>query len=392
MNYEALRSPQWAKYALWGLVALITLWETWFMPPVGPLATTITALHFLALLSIPRFPVSGGIATVLVGTACSLFNLQSGPTQVWGIMLALGLLWDRSRPVVAAMAWLITIAAQTVQTMYSPSDELTLPLLATFIGWFTVPCIVGGFLRQRRTIAQTQTAERNMRERLRTAEQDIATAARIHDSISGELAYVLRTAQRQQRLTHDASALAAWKDAEEHLVLARQGLDDVISQLTSSSGDDVDRHGRDSIRVPSEQRLADILRRWDDRLHAQGIDGGCKISGSCGNATDTPTTDIRSTVIADMLEELCVNIEKHLPARTGHYELSVLCSPTAVEITELCTWETPKRSDVRSARSGGLQLHRRTIERIGGNLRIDEQPNQWGCYLTVPLVDTRIND
>lgn len=362
------------------------------MPPIGPLATTITALHFLALLSIPRFPVAGGIATVLVGTACSLSNLQSGPTQIWGIMLALGLLWDRSRTVIAATAWLITVTAQTVQTMYSPSDELTLPLLATFIGWFTVPCIIGGFLRQRRKIAQTQTAERNMRERLRANEQGIATAARIHDSISGELAYVLRAAQRQQRLTHDASALAAWKDAEEHLVLARQGLDDVISQLTSSSGDDVDRHGRDSIRVPLEQRLADILRRWDDRLRAQGIDGGCKISGSCGNAADTPTADVRSTVIADMLEELCVNIEKHLPARTGHYELSVLCSPSAVEITELCTWETPQQSRVRSTRSGGLQLHRRAIEQAGGVFYINEQPNRWECYLLVPLAIIGIND
>ncbi|PST47102.1 hypothetical protein CPA40_01910 [Bifidobacterium callitrichos] len=405
--------------ALFVLAATLIEWAA--IPPIYPLTRLLCIIAVIAVILSPFLPRTASWL-IIAGVIARLFILDlSGPNPLWAAYLALALIgYDSSIPVAIGALTAISLA-ECVPVALSRFNALSATWvgMVNYVGMFVFATMIGMALRWRRQRDESRERAMDLERRqwrLDTLQRNTRLASRIHDSASGGLSYIALTAQRQLRRIPDddthAGERADWRFVDEQ---ARHVLDEihrVIDLLERSedaarrtpatdSGTDADRMGDATDATPAESprpngdMIGDAVREARRRLDHLGFTGTMELRGVPEHTpADIPpsvrpdrrhATDEPAAQAANLIGEIASNIIRHLDPAAGAYRAVVTLGEHAIEIMETNPLPaTPKPADV-APHGSGLELHRRIIARLGGELNTSAEDGDWIIYARIPL-------
>ena len=363
------------------VVLAVTVWEFTLSVPQNRLAWALAVLHVVAVACTPFVPLPASGAVLAIGVVTSIVPYQGGPSQLWGAMLALGVIGMMCRPVVAAASCATMIGIQAVQTfmLHSPVvDESGFPF---FVLCFASAAALGHAVRLHREIV----VDRERRLRAEMLLRRMQVALQLHDEVANDLVVAAQFAQRRMRHAGDEEERKAWDEENQRILSALSDVHAIIDATAIVEREEVDKPSGAAF----EHLLRDALARERQRLGRAGLNVDMRLSGRIRRSI---APAVRHESLA-LLHELCRNAVRHSPSGAT-FRLSLHCGPDSIEITELCQWEdsgmsSEKKIDERThgqSNGRGLEAHRRMVRILGGELTWSQDAGTWQCYACIPLM------
>ncbi len=367
------------RMALVSVAFAVTVWETTILIPAGWVEWLVALLHLVCLLAMVRWPVKAGCLLLAVGYVADFIPGYSGPSLLWGGLLALGFVGCYASTALAATMLGATLLFQVVQTWtgYGVGFD-SLPFFAIC---FTLSTVAGYALRKRRKTEELRESQ----HRLELALQRTRVAIHMHDEVSGRLSLLARDVQRRRRLSEDPGQREMLDDLNGQILQVIDCVHNVVNELSEPS------HApetSDEDRLP----LAEYAGALDRRLHGLGYSGRCAVSQLQGIALGRRQYEATRL----LLDELCANIRKHADPQELRYEISVRSGDGRIEISEVCRWHRTAGGHMAHADSSdqvmgggqGLRTRRRMFEELGGSFQWaadgDRDSGSWKCFAWLP--------
>ena len=386
--------------------------------PDSAAATTLLAIHLLAVALTAAFPRPAGwtaIITLLVSAALP----YPMPQQTIGICVALAVLGFSSGRVGTVSATLLCILGYTVATLHgampdasaspSPPAYNVLRLVAT-AATCVVAAVAGQVLRRGKAEADRRKAhQRDTEQRLAMLQHDAQLAIAIHDTLTNDLTFIstiarlhlpgqrnVDTPQGDSNGSQPKTA-APSDDPVDHddasdwaLVLDRsqRAFNEVHHVIDYLSG-----HLHGIRQTPFMERLSRRIDDVKEFLTSLGYDGQVNIHGI--HLTHAPEAEQEAL---SLIREIGTNIRRHAVPGDDAYLLDIACSENGIEIREIngiadaAEAATPGKPALAAIaaipqpeRSGrGLQMHRRRIAELGGELNTNGEDGAWILYARIP--------
>ena len=381
--------------------------------PVFDWRTAVAEAVLLAAMAagIAR-PVAG---SVLLGvTWCVAFPLPVGLSMSLSVVIALPLVVLSYRRTVWGIALMGAAMASRIVQLCSLDAFPDRPMwwrVLTVMPWLAMPLVVpvmAGVLLRWRRIRRQRAAEARRRT------EAMGVAARLHDSTTNELSYLIMdidhllgtpeagatVADSLRRMR--ATAGRALEQTHAVIAMLREGSADTGGVV--GAGDDSLREGPASVSsgegagAVSARGRADSVRGLVDRCRrdaaALGIAGETVVTDPrwCLDRLDAATGELIRAVI----RELFANIMKHANPAAG-YVVAVTAGLDKVCVS--CA-DVPQRdvggNDVatQNNRGGlgmgfGLDHLRASVEARGGRFEVRDDAGYWSCAVTVPFLTWR---
>ena len=426
-----LRS-HWFRILIAFVVLAATVIEWAAIPPVYPLNGVLSGVSIACIILSPFLPrVSGWL---IIGTVVArLFVLDlSGPNPLWAAYLALAIIgYDSSIPVAIA-ALLVISFAECVPVAVDSFNALSATWLGlvNYIAMFVFATMIGMALRWRRQRdeirEQAMALERRQWE-MDMLKRNIRLGSRIHDSASGGLSYIALTAQRQLRRIGDDAERADerrdWRFVNEQALAVLAEIHHVIDLLEqpqrrrADAGKDSVSPGDASRTAPARQSMPNVAETPPRRTMIEMIDTAVRNAGTSLDRLgfhgridvrgDLPDYCAAESVraAANLIGEIAANITRHLTSESGDYCLMITLGPKSIELMETNplpsseSTESPESSESMASsmpditgktanlrpHGSGLELHRRIITDLGGELNTSAEDGDWVVYARIPL-------
>ena len=404
--------------ALFVLAATPIEWAA--IPPIYPLNRLFCVIAVSGIILSPVLPrISGWLIITVVIARLFVLDL-SGPNPLWASYLALAIIgYDSSIPVAIGALTAISLA-ECVPVALDRFNALSATWIGmvNYVGMFVFATMIGMALRWRRQ--RDESRERAMglerrQWRLDTLQRNTRLASRIHDSASGGLSYIALTAQRQLRRIPDDDAHAGeradWRFVDEQALHVLDEIHHVIDLLERPEEPQKEPQAAAQIRSgavsdaasehPFEPSygnvIADAVHEARSRLDRLGFSGGMElrggpdtvIAGRSSKEPDAPEVpaDGGEPVMeaARLIGEIASNITRHLDPAAGPYHAVVTLGEDAVEIMETNPLPAAPIPSRLAPHGSGLELHRRIIARLGGELNTSNEDGDWVIYARIPL-------
>lgn len=245
-----------------------------------------------------------------------------------------------------------------------------------------------------------------MRERLEALRRDEAAALRIHDSVTGNLAYIAMVLEVRASEAREDIGAGREDDAQVYEMLnvkvsetlrqVRRIMDSLREQGSQSSsqtsslavsrtGDsESDRADLDRAREMARQSFGQLLQQ-----EARCSDGVLRQLGFKGHsAIDMPerilaNRDQQEAAMA-FLREMYTNIAVH-GSVGGHYEMMVDMSDGRIVIDSSNDSQGVERFVSKPHSGMGLALHSQAVERLGGHAVYGRENGTWHIHMEMPL-------
>lgn len=261
----------------------------------------------------------------------------------------------------------------------------------TVMPWLAMPLVVpvmAGVLLRWRRIRRQREAEARQRV------EAMGVAARLHDSTTNELSYLIMdidhllaapgTGAPVADVLRRIRATAGRALEQTHAVIAmlRDGSADTGGVV--GAGDDSRREGPASVS-PGADSVRCLLGRCRRDAAVFGITGETMVTDPrrCLDCLDVATEELICAVIREMF----ANIMKHAEPAAG-YVMAI-----AVALDEVCiSCADVARPEGASARDGcggmgfGLDHLRASVQARGGRFEVRSDAGYWSCKITVPLL------
>ena len=270
-----------------------------------------------------------------------------------------------------------------------------------------VATIIGLAIRHSYERAALQRMRTNLeleREHSAQLRRDTALATRLHDSLTGNLSAVMMLAINEQEQEPDTARRASWRQVADRMNASLGIAHEVIDILNGTraetrDGYDADTAAADAAASDGDHRVAhpmtagELCRRLDAllsrrraELDALGIHGQTSVTGPATPAdsgAEISADAARETL--SLVEELCTNIRRHCaPGEDYMCEMSIAAD--AITVTQMNTQSHSAGHTVIAPSGRGLQLHRATIERLGGTLHAGPEPDgTWLLRTVIPV-------
>jgi signal transduction histidine kinase len=245
---------------------------------------------------------------------------------------------------------------------------------------FFVSWLIGYTLRQRKK-AEAEAVERRRyeqaRRQLALTRRDMALASRIHDSVTGNLAYLAISLERARHdALEDSGEVPDFAYMHEMTVETLREVRQVIDVLDGDNRQiNADGQPLFSERIDSE------LAQGDQYLHTLGFHGESRLRvESTAEGTDTQVVD----EVSALLRELVTNIALHGRTAPHEYTLDVHVSDVAVTVSQANAIAAQSSFPDKPASGKGLDFHRRIIEGWGGQLSTCAEEDTWVCHASIP--------
>lgn len=394
------------------LAAVDSVIELFAAPVFDWRTAVVEAVLLVAMAAGIARPVAGN---VLLGVAwCVAFPLPVGLSMSLSVVIALPLVVLSYRRTAWGIALMVAAMASRIVQLCSLDAFPDRPMwwrVLTVMPWLAMPLVVpvmAGVLLRWRRIRRQRAAEARRRA------EAMGVAARLHDSTTNELSYLIMDIDHLLGTPGtEASVADSLRRMRATAGRALEQTHAVIAMLRESSADTggVGGAGDDSLRespasvssgedagAVSARGRADSVRGLVDRCRrdaaALGITGETVVTDPrwCLDRLDAATGELIHAVI----RELFANIMKHAKPAAG-YVVAV-----AVGLDEVCVScaDVPQRDvggdDVaaQNNRGGlgmgfGLDHLRASVEARGGRFEVRDDAGYWSCVITVPLLTGR---
>lgn len=365
-----------------GLSVFAIAWaiaEWMWNPPESEIGVGVAVLHVLFLALVPIFPEIGCWLVIILMSIWSLTPLvTSGPSQIWGCMVALGVLAYRTNRIALWAGYGLCIGCQGVEIAFLHFSGTQWRGLAAFVAMMLLPVFAGTMLRHQRELVDIRERVERLDAEKRLRKHDDQVALAIHDSLTGELSLAIREAQRRLRALPDEDGgddedRMSWMRVEGYLHNALDGVRQVVLNLNDGGvSDGFDRDWG--------TRIEQAMNRGHDELGKAGYSGTVEYVHRDG-AIGAP----EGRECISLIQELYANIVRHGLRGKDSYRISVHIDRDGVSVqaTNLVAV-----SDADSIESGsGLRMHADIIRKLGGEVLWRATGPQWSIEAFIPCHD-----
>lgn len=275
-------------------------------------------------------------------------------------ILGAGMRGNRIARRVMSVAYLVILYA--VSLANTPAGESAVP---SWIVWTTVVAVL--WLIGNTVFAMTEAQRKARRADLLLQRQ--ALARQLHDTVARSFAHITLTAERARLREHPVES-----DWELIADTARRGNDE-LRLLMALLRDPVETGVRADDR---SKPLGEALAAAQDSLSGLGFQVSMVVNGDPHRLSD-----IELGVLTSAIGEGCANIVKHAEpeSRCG------IILDIGEKAAELVLINQPRTSVTSGPQpvSMGLDSLASTLAGVGGELRVDSQPQQWTTRILLPV-------
>lgn len=398
------------KALLAGAIFAATLIELLTDPPRDALAWCFVVVESALIIA---FPMSSRLCSLGLAACFALYYMvptNGGGSEYWGVWLAAAYLGYAMR------AWIVALVVLVDGAVYLARIHLLgLPLSGYVMCALVLAMIavMGRCMRwrddavkAREERAAIRAQERRLQERLEALHKDEEAALEIHDSVTGNLAYlamVLEVKANQARSDgsvqqDDTERLYLTLSAKvnETLSQVRQVVDFLRNQGTAS--DALVWGVADTPRVDFSRLLQQEIRCSDAALAQLGFVGQ--------SAVDVPRsmslTSAAQKEVLSFLREVYTNIGVHGSVSKNHavafqgegdcgkpagrYMVKISVDDGKFIIDSSNDADGSERFSSKPHSGMGLELHARAAARLGGSVRYGSNASGWHIRMELPLV------
>ncbi|WP_169276272.1 sensor histidine kinase [Bifidobacterium moraviense] len=392
---------QWCgvhRMTYWIMAAIAASWSVleWvWEPTVGVFGGLVAAIHVAGIMMIPIFPRMASAFTILFAAAACLVPSSGGPSQIWGLFLAFGVLGYTAASWMAVGCYATLMLASVIQLYVLQPAAVTDPrTLLSFATAQAIAACFGRALQWRQRMEAAQRERALLSERQREIKRNTALALALHDQVSGSLSLASREAQRRmRRIPPDSDEYETLQRINADVLDGLNGLHDAIDQLrhVDAAAGAVPRRHAPEPDADLRHALRRLIEQEDRRLAKLGYhgQGSVEFMGS-----DDLSPQLQQELLG-LTAELYANICRHCPA-SGTYALSIRRAENVIVVTE--------RNDRFGDDSGtdgsviggegsgeelrgghGLALHARAVAALGGTCEFRPDHHAWSVTVRIPL-------
>ncbi|PWG59247.1 hypothetical protein [Bifidobacterium catulorum] len=348
------------------VVVVVSLLEWQMNPPHRIIAVLCSLAHIFAVLLMRFRPIEGGGIVVFIYCCFSLLPLNEGVSQYWGVWVALGFLgYHRFWKNGLAMMMAAVLARMLQYCIFQVADDSLIIAMMMSCSFVFAWCI-GGLMHRRIDMERDVYV---LREERRRYQKERQVETRIHDAVSGELAYAILLSQDK---TLPASETV--RKMREALEKAAGSLYQVMDCLDAQE-DMEPLHGITNVMKIGD--LRSILDSGKERLQSLGREGTISIAG---DSTGIPERYIR--FLCDLVRELLTNIMRHTSVDDVYF-LGLIFDRDNIRVvqTNTCT------DNPRTLSHGyGMKNLDDMIHLFRGEMHISKEDGSWVYNAVIPVL------
>ena len=202
------------------------------------------------------------------------------------------------------------------------------------------------------------------RQREEVRERNVAVVNHLHNVVANDLSYIAMVANSQDD--------ELWNRVRSKADEAFSSTHNIIRLLNN----DYCHHLLDDF-----PRISDIIDYEQDSLAAVGCDGVC----DCSEFDDAAISSEVRSVLSDVIKEVFGNIRKHADY-SGQYSFTLRLNAkhdSHPPVVELLQSNVVSSQEARYSKGRGLEILRRELDNVNGDMRIAKSGNMWRMHITI---------
>ena len=360
--------------AIDALTVTLYLWEALMIRPSSTVAVTITAIALVPVIATAYLPCLAWLTFQILSIVSAFcpYICEELPSTHFSLLFALGLIAYRHSTRAAVCMLSGSVAIQLFTAILPTFQDSILRDIPSFIVMYTMSTLLGCSLRWREELFTTRLREQQISQHNILLQRNVRLSQRIHDSVTGELSFIVRLAQQQIRSTNGTEWRQVRDSAREALRQVRHVIDTLDQTDNPEDGNLTDADQLDHIRS--------VMLQGDQAAHAVNMHGrgSLHVIGNC------PLTQKQEQLIIDTLNEVYANILRHAPDGSS-FELSVLMDSDAVQITQLNPMPEQATGNGMPRSGHGLANLCKRVEHADGRLVARPENEDWTFYAVIPV-------
>jgi signal transduction histidine kinase len=333
------------------------------------LSGIVFGIHLVLILIIPVFPKISctGIAAVYAVTSVVPFDFSF--SQLWGVWLALVALGYFCSNTFSLAVTLLVIVSKFVDSLLSNGNHADLSEVIIFGTLFLLCWLCGVAVKSQEIIRKNRDTSHLLEQAQRKNAQlqaNDALAVKLHDSVAGNLSYIVLATQEENPTIHDA-ALSTLNEIREIVgVLSKDGnTDPVKTSLTQLS---------------LEEQTSQAIDFEENRMCILGFKGEVSTSLEYSHVNDA-----NEKMIIQLIHEIYANIARHCNPQDSSYAVSIRIEKTQAILREINPLSNEQTLPNFHKSGMGLSLHKRAIFQAGGEMNYSAQMDTWVLFAKIPL-------
>lgn len=360
------------------MVGLAESWSVaeWYYNPPRTISSLVFAvIHLVAIFCVLLNAKFGCFIVIVASIFFSISqSSDSGPSQIWGILISLGIAAYEFKAVISFFLLLSLIVCQIFVTLNYNIGQYSYMTLASLSSFFVVSYLLGKSISWKNIANKRQEEEKMLNLKKAEDVRRRRIAVTIHDGMSGSLSLATRELQRLIRKTPSEVERIELVKVNGYVGEALMGMKYALDCLDG----DVD--------FPDIKNMNDLkllIADEDARLKRLGYKGSWDCEGTCF------FNSYIGYVVVSFVRECYANILKHsLPGCVYHIRVSVLSGNMNIE----CSNKIDKGHDaIKHSQDGffssgyGLSLQKANISSIGGSCVYGIYNDEWKAIASIPL-------
>lgn len=320
------------------------------------------------ILMIPFFPRLSGCGVIVWYLLCTILPQLDAGSMLVGVCLAFATVFALLDTPIA----LILIGGSILELYLSSNADTAVAMVIVQ----TVSALSGYIskrhmdsIRQREELASAQHT-------VSTLSRDMAIAARLHDTVTNDLSYVITVATTRSLDSVSEEELRTLNAIAERSQDAFAKTHEVIDVLTV----------RDHRRNPAnstlalQQELKSIANTEETRLSKLGLIGNTTVND--GSFSTTIARQLHQE-ITGLVYEVYANLRRHC-VPPADYTVIMNIQDSTFTLTAMNTL-SEKTMPISQTSGKGLRLHQDIIKSIGGELTFQKDHDTWTIHAVIPL-------
>lgn len=361
-----------AVYVILAFIAEVWAFVEWLERPTVLLIGAMFAwVHIIAVVAVPIFP---RVSSIILVADLLVFNISAystmGPTEIWGALLALGVI-AYEMPIVCAISCLLVLLVDRLVVYSSYYDGLSIIMnTGSYVAIFLMPVLIGRLIVFEEKLREVKKKEFMLEMKRVEAQRNDAISVMLHDGVTGSLS--LATRELQMCIRKKDCNVQLLRRINEYVIESLDYVHRSLQYLRDEVVDDEDF--MDDI----SQKVDLLLKSEDWKLAMLGYKGQGILIGDSSNLS----LDVSSELLS-LVKECYTNICRHC-SPGERYTMKIVISRTFIAIdTENAVGRQDCYADLNSGY--GLSIHRSCIERLGGECNYGCIGEKWKLNARIPL-------
>ena len=290
------------------LAAALTLWTIFWLEALSVLSYIVCAAYIVLLLVVPWWPKTASVVLLMSDPVLYFLFTDVAEISYFGNLVAIAVLAYEITNRSVALMLVVCSCVQLLENLLPNTYGLDIRTYPSFVIIDILVALIGCSLRWHKQYFEMRRRMEHNEAQLERIRNNERIARNIHDSVTGDLSFIVRKA-------HQYPESDDWGQVGEAALKALSSVHQIIDKLDEKT----DALSADSDFETFVGNLTDALHSHGRRLQQIGFQG---VSNVHVSRHPTVLDGEKRNVIGDCLTEVFANIMRHSTPE-GSYQVSV---------------------------------------------------------------------